>query len=101
MGSSPTTVGMRETKNQPEGTPTLSRSNRSTTQELQTNYFTDWQLAASAQSQAKRPHQFQEAVFLGGEIIAPAYDSRYLLLQAGDIEVNPGPATRPRSSSTV
>ena len=36
-------------------------------------------------------------MFLGGEIIDPAYDSRHILLQAGDIESNPGPRTRPQA----
>ena len=51
------------------------------------------------QSQAENSIIEERVVFLGGESIDPAYDSHYLLLQAGDIEQNPGP--RPRPTATV
>ena len=51
------------------------------------------------QSQADSRISPERVVFLGGESIDPAYDSRHILLQAGDIEQNPGP--RPRPQTTV
>ena len=90
---------MRETKFHSEGTPTLSRSDQYGASNKILHTIGTW-LHCAEPGQVFAPVP-AEAVFLGGEIIDPAYDSRLLLLEAGDIEVNPGPATRPRSTSIV
>ena len=98
MAQDPTTTGMRETKfHQRARRPCLGATNGAPNK-ISSHH---WHLAALRRARPSVRTVPTEAVFLGGEIIDPAYDSRFLLLEAGDIEVNPGPATRPRSSSTV